>query len=121
MWFIDELKLGIPFLSTLPIYCFLKRSVTYFITNGSIIIHYLGKKYIEITFDQIKGICLHQGFLARIFNCGSLVFLTPYSGGIFISKYTGHAFFDVYEPEKVRELLMNMIQHGRSFYNSNKR
>jgi uncharacterized membrane protein YdbT with pleckstrin-like domain len=60
-------------------YYFNKRAFTYFITDKSVRVEkswVFGNYFREITFDQIRDVHIMQGILARIFNCGSLVFVT---------------------------------------------
>lgn len=61
------------------VYYFNKNAYTYFITDKSVRIEkswFFGSYVREITFDQIRDVHIMQGILARMFNCGSLVFIT---------------------------------------------
>ena len=60
-------------------YVFWKKAHTYYITENSVLITrswVFGTYQREITFDKIQDIHVHQGILARIFKCGSVVFVT---------------------------------------------
>lgn len=60
-------------------YVFWKKAHTYYITENSVLIArswFFGTYQREITFDKIQDIHVHQGILARIFKCGSVVFVT---------------------------------------------
>lgn len=109
-----------------------KNSFTYHIKNNSVKIEkswVFGNYMREITFDKILDIHLNQGILARKFNCGSLIFVTrtglevgrivSNDGGRMtpvIIKSRDNTFWDILEPEKVRELLMKQLTEWRLVY-----
>ncbi len=123
-----------------------KNSFTYHITDRSVKIEkswVFGNYSREITFDQILDIQVNQGILARRFDCGSLVFVTKTGlevgavvaggggtrggsrGGVFggagtvtptVVKGRGNTFFDILEPGKAKELLMNKLTEWRTVY-----
>jgi hypothetical protein len=127
------------------IYYFNKQAFTYFITDKSIRIEkswIFGNYVREITFDQIRDIHIMQGFLARMFDCGSLVFITTtgleigYAGGgaatgrgiivgaggvtPTIVKGGGNMFWDVTQPGKAREMLMSKLIEWREVFQQQK-
>jgi hypothetical protein len=127
------------------IYYFNKRAYTYFITDKSVRIEkswVFGNYIREITFDQIKDIHIMQGIFARSFNCGSLVFITSTGlevgyvgggaaaggsvtiggGGIFprVIRGRGNTFWDVQEPRKAREVLVNKLAEWREVFQQQK-
>jgi hypothetical protein len=128
------------------LYYLSKNSFTYHITYRSVKIEkswVLGNYIRELTFDQILDIHINQGILARMFNCGSLVFVTKTGlevgtivagGGMagsgrrvggfggagtatpIVVKGRGNTLWDIPEPEKARELLMNQLTEWRTVY-----
>lgn len=123
------------------LYYFNKNAYTYFITDKSIRIEkswFFGNYAREITFDQIRDVHVMQGLLARMFNCGSLVFITTtglevgYVGGgaavgrgvmvgggaaaPTIVKGGGNMFWDIMEPAKAREILMGRLTEWREVF-----
>jgi len=123
-----------------------KNSFTYYITDRSVKIEkswVFGNYSREITFDQILDIQINQGILARQFDCGSLVFVTKTGlevgavvaggggarggsrGGVFggagtvsptVIKGRSNTFFDILEPGKAKELLMDKLTKWRTVY-----
>jgi membrane protein YdbS with pleckstrin-like domain len=119
-----------------------KRAFTYHITDRTVRIEkswIFGNYVRELTFDQISDIRINQGFLARMFNCGSLVFVTTTGlevgasfggggivrGGIFgggggvtphVVKGRGNTLWDIADPGKARETLMGKLTEWRSAY-----
>jgi hypothetical protein len=115
-----------------------KNSFTYHITNRSVKIEkswVFGNYTREVTFDKILDIRIHQGILARVFNCGSLVFLTKtdlgrrrssreeapllallLEGVCTVLKESNNTFLDIFEPGKARELLMKQLTKWRIVY-----
>lgn len=123
------------------LYYFNKNAYTYFITDKSVRIEkswFFGNYAREITFDQIRDVHVMQGLLARMFNCGSLVFITTtglevgYVGGgaavgrgvmvgggaatPTIVKGGGNMFWDILEPAKAREILMGKLTEWREAF-----
>jgi hypothetical protein len=126
-------------------YYFNKRAFTYFITDKSVRVEkswVFGNYVREITFDQIRDVHVMQGILARIFNCGSLVFVTStglevgYVGGgaaagrgvviggggvsPTVVKGKGNMFWDILEPGKAREVLMGKLTEWREVFQQQK-
>lgn len=126
-------------------YYFDKRAFTYYISDKSVRIEkswIFGSYVREITFDQIRDVHVMQGILARMFNCGSLVFVTStglevgYIGGgaavgrgvmvggggvsPAIVKGRGNMFWDILEPEKAREVLMGKLTEWREVFQQQK-
>ena len=126
-------------------YYFDKRAFTYYISDKSVRIEkswIFGSYVREITFDQIRAVHVMQGILARMFNCGSLVFVTStglevgYIGGgaavgrgvmvggggvsPAIVKGRGNMFWDILEPEKAREVLMGKLTEWREVFQQQK-
>lgn len=123
------------------VYYFNKNAYTYFITEKSVRVEkswFFGSYAREITFDQIRDVHVMQGILARMFNCGSLVFVTTtglevgYVGGgaavgrgvvvgggaatPTIVKGRGNIFWDISEPAKAREILMRKLTEWRDVF-----
>jgi hypothetical protein len=124
------------------VYYFSKNAFTYHITDKSIRIEkswVFGNYVRELTFDQISDLRINQGILARMFNCGSLVFVTTTGlevgasfggggvvrGGIFggggtvtphVVKGRGNMLWDIADPGKAREILMGKLSEWRSAY-----
>ncbi|MEM4701374.1 MAG: PH domain-containing protein [Candidatus Bathyarchaeia archaeon] len=123
------------------LYYFNKNAYTYFITEKSVRIEkswFFGSYTREITFDQIRDVHVMQGLLARMFNCGSLVFITAtglevgYVGGgaavgrgvmvgggaatPTIVRGGGNMFWDILEPAKARETLMGKLVEWREVF-----
>jgi len=120
------------------IYYFNKRAFTFYITNKSVLVEkswVFGSYNREMTFDQIKDIHVMQGILARLFKCGSLAFTTTtglevgyvgggagVGGGVVIGggrvaptlvRGRGNSFWDILEPQKIREMLTNKLSEWR--------
>lgn len=116
------------------VYYYNKRAYTYYITEKSIRVEkswVFGNYVRELTFDQIRDVHVMQGIIARAMNCGSLVFMTTtglevghvgvaVGRGIIIGEtrprliaWRGGRFWDVREPQKVREILMSRISEWR--------
>lgn len=113
-----------------------KNSLTYYIMDRSVKIEkswVFGNYSREITFDQILDIQINQRILARQFDCGSLVFVTKTGlevgkivagggdGGArrvtpTVIKGRGNTFFDILEPGKAKELLMEKLTKWRTVY-----
>ncbi|MEM1509856.1 MAG: PH domain-containing protein [Thermofilaceae archaeon] len=74
-----------------PFYYYYKSSFTYYITDKSVRIEQewsFGSYSREVTFDQIRDVHVFQGVLARVFNCGSVAFVT--SAGLEVAyAYSG--------------------------------
>jgi membrane protein YdbS with pleckstrin-like domain len=124
-------------------YYFNKRAFVFFITDKSIRIQkswVFGTYEREITLDQIRDIQISQGFLARFFDCGSLMFVTTSGlevgyahagtgagvnlGGILIGgggasstphllKGRGNTFWDIPNPSSVRQALIAKLSEWR--------
>ena len=61
------------------LYYYWKSAHTYYVTESSVLITRrwaFGAYQREITLDRIEDVHVQQGLLARIFNCGSVVFVT---------------------------------------------
>jgi len=128
------------------VYYLSKRAFTYHITERSVRIEkswIFGNYVRELTFDQISDIHINQGILARMFDCGSLVFVTTTGlevgargvgggvvrGGIFggggtvtptLVKTRGNMLWDILNPGKARELLISKLSEWRSVYQEQK-
>lgn len=108
-------------------YIYWKRAHTYYVKANSVLITrdwVFGKYQREITFDKLQDVHIQQGFLARLFKCGSLVFVTAtglevgyavvgggkyvYSGSVVPRLVRGawNSFIDILHPEQVRELVV---------------
>lgn len=118
-------------------YYYWKRAHTYYIKENSILITrswVFGTYQREITFDRLHDIHVQQGILARLFNCGSLVFATTAGlevgyvgvgagrrvfGGAAVPRLVRGAwnsFLDVKEPSSVRELAMQRLVAWREVF-----
>lgn len=118
------------------LYCLNKKAFTYYIRKESVKIEKSGilSSYVKvISFDEIKEVHIQQGFLAKRLSCGSLVFTltgigTPYSEPIIVREDTriiflrsmlsmllkGRSiFWDIQNPEKVANILINEIAKRR--------
>lgn len=129
----------------LVFYYFNKKAFTYFISDKSIRIEkswIFGSYVRELTFDQIRDVHVMQGIIARMFNCGSLMFVTStglevgYTGGgaavgrgvivggggvsPTIVKGRGNMFWDIPEPGKAREILMGKLTEWREVFQQQK-
>ena len=119
-----------------------KNAFTYHITERSVRIEkswIFGNYVRELTFDQISDIHINQGMLARIFHCGSLIFVTTTGlevgarvggGGLYgrggfgggetvtphVVKGRGNMLWDILDPGKARETLMGKLSEWRSVY-----
>lgn len=127
------------------LYYFNKNAYTYSITDKSVRIEkswFFGSYAREITFDQIRDVHVMQGILARMFNCGSLVFTTTtglevgYVGGGAVAgkgvmvgggaaeptivKTGRNMFWDIPEPAKAREILMGKLTEWREVFQQQK-
>lgn len=128
------------------LYYYNKNAFTYFITDKSVRVvkSWIFGNYVrEITFDQIRDVHIMQGLLARIYNCGSLVFVTTTglevgyagggaavggggvivgSGGVTptIVKGRGNMFWDIKNPGKAREVLMSKLTEWREVFQQQK-
>ncbi len=124
-----------------------KRAFTYHITETSVRIEkswVFGNFARELTFDQISDIHVNQGILARMFDCGSVVFVTKTGlevgarvggagamlrGGVFggggtmtptVVKGRGNMLWDIPSPGKARELFMSKLTEWRTAYQQQK-
>lgn len=127
------------------IYYYNKNAFTYYITERSVRIvkSWIFGNYVrEITFDQINDVHIMQGILARIYNCGSLVFVTESglevgyvggggavgsgvmvgAGGVTptIVKGRGNRLWDIADPGKARELLISKLTEWREVFQQRK-
>lgn len=127
------------------IYYYNKNAFTYYITERSVRIvkSWIFGNYVrEITFDQINDVHIMQGILARIYNCGSLVFVTESglevgyvggggavgsgvivgAGGVTptIVKGRGNRLWDIADPGKARELLISKLTEWREVFQQQK-
>jgi hypothetical protein len=123
-------------------YCLDKRAFTFCLTDKSV---HISKSWVfgtyerELTLDQIVDIHVNQGFLARLFKCGSLLFVSTaglevgYShaglgvglgAGVLVGVGTGKSvpklvsgkenrFWDVLDPLAVRTMLKEKIVQWR--------
>jgi membrane protein YdbS with pleckstrin-like domain len=124
------------------IYYLSKNAFTYHITERSVRIEkswIFGNYVRELTFDQISDMRINQGFLARMFNCGSLVFVTTtglevgtaFGGGGVVGRGIlvggggatphvirgrGNTLWDIADPGKARETLMGKLTEWRSAF-----
>jgi len=118
-------------------YYYWKRSHTYYVKENSILITrswVFGTYQRELTFDKIQDVHVQQGFLAKRFKCGSVVFVTTtglevgyvgagggknvYGGAMrpYLMRTSANAFLDIREPWKVRELIMKRIVAWREAF-----
>lgn len=116
------------------IYYYNKKAYTYYVTDRSIRIEkswVFGNYIRELTFDQIRDVHIMQGIIARAMKCGSLTFVTTtglevghigagVGRGVIIGgtvprlvAWRGGRFWDIPEPQKVREILMGKITEWR--------
>lgn len=121
------------------VYYFDKRAYTYYVTGKSVRIvksWVFGTYERELTLDQIIDAHINQGFLARLFNCGSLGFVSTaglevaykhsgvgIGGGMIFGgagtsapsllKGRANTFWDVPNPVSVKEVLLNKIAQWR--------
>jgi hypothetical protein len=127
------------------LYYYNKNAFSYYITDKSVRVvkSWIFGNYVrEITFDQIKDVHVMQGFLARIYNCGSLVFVTTsglevgYVGGggavggdvivgagglsPIIVKGRGNMFWDITDPGKAKEILIGKLTEWREAFQQQK-
>lgn len=131
---ISFLYFGVHYLS--------KNAFTYHITDKSVRIEkswVFGNYVRELTFDQISDIHINQGMLARMLNCGSLIFVTTTGlevgasvggGGIYgrrafggggtvtphVVKGKGNMLWDIPDPGKARELMINKLSEWRAVF-----
>jgi len=126
-------------------YYYNKSAFTYFITDKSVRVvksWVFGNYVREITFDQIRDVHIMQGLLARLYNCGSLVFVTAtglevgyvgggaaVGGGVIVGgggatptvvKGRGNIFWDIKDPGKAREVLMSKLTEWREVFQQQK-
>jgi len=128
------------------VYYLSKNAFTYHITDRSVRIDkswVFGNYTREVIFDQISDVHINQGMLARIFNCGSLVFVTTTGlevgatvrggglirGGVFgggatatphVVKGRGNMLWDVANPNQARETLVGKLRDWRSVFQQQK-
>lgn len=116
------------------VYYYNKRAYTYYVTDRSVRVEkswVFGNYVRELTFDQIRDIHIMQGILARAMRCGSLAFATTaglevghigagVGRGVIIGGtaprliiWRGGRFWDIPEPQMVREILMGKIAEWR--------
>ncbi|MEM2008189.1 MAG: PH domain-containing protein [Ignisphaera sp.] len=118
-------------------YIYWKKAHTYYVMENSVLITrdwVFGKYQREITFDRIQDVHVQQGLLARMFKCGSVVFVT--SSGLEVGYVVGggggyfyagkavprlvrgawNSFIDIRFPEEVRELVMKKIVSWREVF-----
>lgn len=116
------------------VYYFNKRAYTYYVTERGVRIEkswVFGSYVRELTFDQIRDVHVMQGILARTMNCGSIAFVT--SSGLEVAHvgaavgrgvivggtaprlvaWKGGRFWDIREPHRVRDMLMDKIPEWR--------
>jgi len=126
-------------------YYYNKNAFTYFVTDKGVRVvksWVFGNYVREITFDQIRDVRVNQGLLARIYDCGSVVFVTAtglevgyVGGGVGVGggavvagggvtptvvKGRGNMFWDVREPGKVREVLVSKLTEWREVFQQQK-
>ena len=131
-------------------YYFNKRAFVFSITDKSIRIQKswtFGTYEREITLDQIRDVQINQGFLARKFNCGSLIFVTTSGlevgythagtgagvnmGGLLVGggvgsstphvlKGRGNKFWDIQNPSSVRQALIVRLSEWRGVFQEQK-
>jgi len=118
-------------------YIYWKRAHTYYVKENSVLITrdwVFGRYQREITFDRLQDVHIQQGFLARIFKCGSLVFVTTaglevgytaVGGGKYVYagtaaprliRGTWNSFIDIRFPEQIRELVVNKLVAWREVF-----
>lgn len=118
-------------------YYYWKDAHTYYITPNSVLItrSWVFETYQrEITLDRIQDVHVKQGLLARVFDCGSLVFVTTTgyevgytyagvgrdvliaTGKPHVRKTASNAFLDIRSPSSVREIIMKGLVAWREAY-----
>lgn len=121
------------------VYYFNKRAYTFYISERAVRIDkswVFGTYQREATLDKIRDVHINQGMLARLFNCGSLRFVTTtglevgyaHAGaGIFVGggagrsiptlvRGRGNTFWDIPNPPIVRRLLMDRLTGWREAF-----
>lgn len=112
------------------LYVYWKMAHTYYVRESSVLITrdwVFGKYQREITFDKIQDVHVQQGLLARLFKCGSVVFVTTTGlevgyavggggrvvyGGVarpVLRRGAWNSFLDIRFPENVREAIMSRL------------
>ena len=124
-------------------YYYNKRAFVFSITDKSVRIKkswIFGTYEREITLDQIREVQINQGILARLFNCGSLLFVTASGlevryahagtgagvnlGGFVVGggaasstprllKGRGNTFWDIQNPSSLRQTLVTKLSAWR--------
>jgi len=118
-------------------YYYWKRAHAYYVKENGILITrswVFGTYQRELTFDRIQDVHVQQGFLARRFKCGSVVFVTTaglevgyavagggkgvYGGAMrpYLMRTSTNAFLDIRMPWEVRELVMKKIVAWREAF-----
>lgn len=123
-------------------YYFNKRAYTFYVTEKSLRIlksWIFGTYEREITLDQLRDVHVSQGFFARLFNCGSLMFVSAAGlevgyghagggvgagivfGGVGTSspvllKGRGNTFWDIADPSSVRQTLLAKMTQWREVF-----
>jgi len=126
-----------------PLYYYWKSSHVYYVKESSVLITrswVFGTYQREITLDRIQDVHVQQGFLARMFRCGSVVFTTTtglevgygvggggvrgrvagvVGGGVAVPvllRLPRNAFLDIPHPERVRELVFEKLVSWREVF-----
>lgn len=129
--------------SFIAFYIYWKRAHTYYVKENSILITrswVFGTYRRELTFDRLHDVHVQQGLLARLFKCGSVVFVTTaglevgyvgaggggrvYRSGIIfgggaipiILRGAWNSFLDVRFPEHASELIAKKLVEWREAF-----
>lgn len=118
-------------------YIYWKKAHIYYVRENSVLITRswaFGTYQREITFDKIQDVHVQQGLLARLFKCGSLVFVTTaglevryiavgagrliFKGKTMPRLIRGawNSFIDIRFPQDVRELVVKKLVAWREVF-----
>lgn len=129
-------------------YVYWKKAHTYYVKENSVLITrswVFGTYRRELTFDRLHDVHVQQGLLARLFKCGSVVFVTTAGlevgyvgagggglasrGGVVVGgggalpvllRGAWNSFMDVRLPEHVSELIVKKLVEWREVFQQRK-